>query len=110
MRRVTLRVAALVGTPVATVFFAVLAALSLPEVIKTGNLIVIVAWTTQSFLQLVLLPIILFSTNESAASTDKVIHETHDRLVEYLEEIHATAQNTNAVAKATHAHVTNVQE
>jgi hypothetical protein len=57
--------------------FAAIALISLPAALKTGNLITIVAWVAQTFLQLVLLSIIMVGQNAASASVEKKITETH---------------------------------
>jgi len=57
--------------------FAAIALISLPAALKTGDLITIVAWVAQTFLQLVLLSIIMVGQNVAAASVEKKITETH---------------------------------
>ena len=57
--------------------FAALALISLPAAIKTGDVVVIVAWIAQSFLQLVLLSIIMVGQKVSSASVEQKITETH---------------------------------
>lgn len=57
--------------------FAAIALISLPAAIKTGNLITIVAWIAQTFLQLVLLSIIMVGQNVASASVEQKITETH---------------------------------
>jgi plasmid replication initiation protein len=57
--------------------FALIALISLPAALKTGDLIVIVAWVAQTFLQLVLLSIIMVGQNVSATSVEQKINETH---------------------------------
>jgi len=57
--------------------FALIALISLPAAIKSGDLIVIVAWVAQTFLQLVLLSIIMVGQNVSAAAVEQKINETH---------------------------------
>ena len=58
--------------------FAALALISLPAAIKTGDVVVIVAWIAQTFLQLVLLSIIMVGQNVSSASVEQKINETHE--------------------------------
>src|ERR1039457_3228171 len=48
-----------VGTLVCAIVFCLIALISLPAALNSGSLIVIVGWVTQTFLQLVLLSIIL---------------------------------------------------
>jgi hypothetical protein len=57
--------------------FAAIALISLPAAIKTGDLITIVAWVAQTFLQLVLLSIIMVGQSVSSASVEQKITETH---------------------------------
>lgn len=57
--------------------FAIIALISLPDAIKSGNLITIVGWVAQTFLQLVLLSIIMVGQNVASASVEQKITETH---------------------------------
>ena len=57
--------------------FALIALISLPAALKTGDLIIIVAWVAQTFLQLVLLSIIMVGQNVSSAAVEQKINETH---------------------------------
>jgi hypothetical protein len=57
--------------------FAAIALISLPSAIKTGDLITIVSWVAQTFLQLVLLSIIMVGQSVSSASVEQKITETH---------------------------------
>lgn len=66
-----------VGTMWAAYVFAVLALISLPAALRSGDSIIIVAWTAQTFLQLVLLPIIIVGQNLQAKAADKRADETY---------------------------------
>jgi hypothetical protein len=57
--------------------FTVIALISLPSALKTANLLVIIAWIAQTFLQLVLLPIIIVGQNVQAAAADKRAEQTY---------------------------------
>lgn len=57
--------------------FAIIAFVSLPSAIKSHDLIVIVSWIAQTFLQLVLLSIIMVGQNVASASVEQKIDETH---------------------------------
>ena len=57
--------------------FAAIALISLPDAIKSGSLITIVAWVAQTFLQLVLLSIIMVGQNVASSSVEQKITETH---------------------------------
>lgn len=73
--------AARITTGVATMWcayaFALIALISLPSAIKSGDLITIVSWIAQTFLQLVLLSIIMVGQNVQSASVEQKITETH---------------------------------
>jgi hypothetical protein len=60
-----------VGTMWCAYAFAALAIVSLPSAIRSGSPVVIVSWISQTFLQLVLLSIIIVGQNILAASADK---------------------------------------
>jgi hypothetical protein len=66
-----------VGTMLCAYVFAAIALLSLPAALGTGQLIVIVAWIAQTFLQLVLLSIIIVGQNIAAAGSDKRAEQTY---------------------------------
>ena len=67
-----------VGTMWVAIGFSCLALVSLPAVIISGDALVIVAWIAQTFLQLVLLPIIMVGQNVQAKRTEARDQETHD--------------------------------
>lgn len=64
-----------VGTMIAALIFTGLALISLPAAIKTHDRIVIVAWIAQTFLQLVLLPIIMVGQNLQGKHTEIMADE-----------------------------------
>jgi len=64
-----------VGTMIAAILFTGLALISLPAAIKTHDKIVIVAWIAQTFLQLVLLPIIMVGQNLQGKHTEVMADE-----------------------------------
>ncbi len=61
--------------------FAILALISLPSAIKSGNSIIIIGWIAQTFLQLVLLPIIIVGQNVQAAASDARAESDHETLI-----------------------------
>lgn len=66
-----------VGTMWCAIAFAILALVSLPGALATGNLVTIISWIAQTFLQLVLLSVIMVGQDLSARGTEKIIRETH---------------------------------
>ncbi len=77
-RKVAEKITAAVSTMWCAYLFMAIALISLPAAIKTHDLIVIVAWVAQTFLQLVLLSIIMVGQNVSSASVEQKINETHE--------------------------------
>jgi hypothetical protein len=59
-----------VGTMACAYLFAIIALISLPSAINSGQVIVIVSWVAQTFLQLVLLSIIMVGQSVQSASSD----------------------------------------
>jgi len=71
------RITAIVGTMATALGFALLALISLPSAIKSHDVIIIVAWIAQTFLQLVLLPIIIVGQNVQGRAADKRAVQTY---------------------------------
>jgi len=66
-----------VGTMWCAYLFTVLALVSLPAALQSHDRIIIVAWIAQTFLQLVLLPIIIVGQNVQAAASDQRAEDTY---------------------------------
>jgi hypothetical protein len=66
-----------VGTMWCAYIFALLAAISLPAAIRSGDPVILVSWVSQTFLQLVLLSVIIVGQNVLAASADKRSEATY---------------------------------
>jgi hypothetical protein len=75
--KVGLMITLAVGTMICAYIFGIIALISLPSAIKSHSVIVIVAWIAQTFLQLVLLPIIIVGQNIQAAASDKRAEDTY---------------------------------
>jgi hypothetical protein len=69
-----------VGTMWCAYAFAILALISLPDAIHAGTA-AIISWIAQTFLQLVLLSIIIVGQNIAGERTEGVIRDTHDVLL-----------------------------
>jgi hypothetical protein len=77
--KVALVITRSVGTMACAYLFGAIALISLPAAITSGEVIVIVAWIAQTFLQLVLLSIIMVGqTVQSAASDARAAKEFAD--------------------------------
>jgi hypothetical protein len=84
---VGLKITLIVGTMWCAYLFTLLALVSAPAAFASGNAIVIVAWIAQTFLQLVLLPIIIVGQNVQAASADQRAQATYDDATAILLEV-----------------------
>ncbi len=71
-----LRITLVVGTMWMAYVFTIIAFFALPDAIKQGTYFVIV-WLSSSFLQLVLLPIIIVGQNIQAKAADKRSEDTY---------------------------------
>jgi hypothetical protein len=76
-RRVAEKITSFVSTMWCAYIFVALALISLPAALRSGDVIVKVDWVAQTFLQLVLLSIIMVGQKKSAESVEKMITETH---------------------------------
>ncbi len=77
-RWLALKVTSGVGTMWCAYAFAVLALISLPGAIASGSAVIIVQWISQTFLQLVLLSIIIVGQNVLAVASDKRAEATYE--------------------------------
>ena len=75
--RVGVRITVAVGTMWCAYLFTLLALVSLPSALQSHDRIIIVAWIAQTFLQLVLLPIIIVGQNVQAAASDQRSEDTY---------------------------------
>ena len=73
-----LKVTKAVGTVWCAYAFAALALVSLPAAIASHNPVILVSWVSQTFLQLVLLSIIIVGQNVLAAASDKRAQATYE--------------------------------
>ena len=99
------KITTIVGTMICAYLFTILALISLPSALRTGDLIIIIAWIAQTFLQLVLLPIIIVGQNVQAAAADKRAEQTYedaDAVLHHALEIqkHLHAQDLALIAVA----------
>jgi len=75
--RVGIKITNGVGTMVCAIVFACLSLVSLPSALKSHNLIIIVGWIAQTFLQLVLLPIIMVGQNFQSKHSETLADEEY---------------------------------
>jgi hypothetical protein len=84
-QKLAVKITSAVSTMWAAYIFAAIALISLPAAIRSGDSLVIVAWVAQTFLQLVLLSIIMVGQAQSAAEVAKIINETHTASISEFE-------------------------
>ena len=78
---VAVKITKSVGSMWCAYVFALIALISLPSALSSGNSIIIVGWIAQTFLQLVLLPIIIVGQNVQAAASDARAESDHETLL-----------------------------
>ena len=98
-RRIALRITSFVSSMWCAYLFAAIALISLPAAIRTGDTLIIVAWIAQTFLQLVLLSIIMVGQGVASAAVDKKIDETHEAVLVELAEVKAMASEIHTILK-----------
>lgn len=96
-----------VGTMWCAYAFGLLAIISLPTAIQNG-LAATVAWIAQTFLQLVLLSIIMVGQKVSEAASDKQALQTYkdaEAILDLADEIHKLIKINNALTDEIHTKV-----
>jgi hypothetical protein len=101
--KVGLKITIIVGTMWAAYLFTLLALISAPAAFTSGDPLIIVAWIAQTFLQLVLLPIIIVGQNVQAKAADARAEATYNDAAAVLEEakqiqIHLASQDAQLVS------------
>ena len=94
-----------VGTMWCAYAFTILALISLPEAIKAGTA-ALVAWIAQTFLQLVLLSVIMVGQKVSAAASDKQALQTYkdaEALLKIQDDVHRLIKLNNELTAQIHA-------
>lgn len=78
-----------VGTMYCALVFTGISLVSLPATLHTGDPVQIVQWVAQTFLQLVLLSVIMVGQNITSARTEKLIQEIHDATISTVSALHS---------------------
>lgn len=100
---VALRITNTVGSMWCAYAFAALALVSLPAAIRSHDPIIIVAWIAQTFLQFVLLPIIIVGQNVQAAASDaraQADHATLNAVHTLTREVHTINEQQSVILEA----------
>ena len=107
--RIGLGVTKRVGSMWAAYVFFALTLVSLPAALASGNTLIIVSWVAQTFLQLVLLPIIIVGQNIQAKSSDDRAIATYEDAGAILEESKEIQAHLAAQDEALNAIVAKMQ-
>ncbi len=116
-RRIAEKITSVVSTMWAAYLFAAIALISLPSALNSGDTLTIIDWVAQTFLQLVLLSIIMVGQQRSSEKVTTEIDETHAAALaefEYAKEARALAQQELAeitkMSKEIHAILKNIEK
>ncbi len=102
--RVAVLITDAVGTMWCAYVFAAIALVSLPEAIK-GGVAPLIAWIAQTFLQLVLLSVIMVGQKVAAAASDKQALQTYndaEALLKIQDEVHQLIEINNNLTAEIH--------
>ena len=105
--RIAMAITNAVGTMWCAYVFACIALISLPQAIHSGTA-ALIAWIAQTFLQLVLLSVIMVGQKVSAAASDKQALQTYkdaEALLTMQDELHKLIKVNNALTAEIHAAV-----
>ena len=94
--RFGLGVTVVVGTMWCAYLFTALSLISAPSAFTSGNLLTIISWIAQTFLQLVLLPVIIVGQNIQAKAADKRAEDTYNDADAVLHEVTHIQQHLHA--------------
>jgi hypothetical protein len=101
-RWLALHITSSVGSMWCAYAFTLIALISLPAAIASGSPIVIIGWIAQTFLQLVLLPIIIVGQNVQAAASDaraEADHATLNAVHTLTTEVHTINEQQTEILK-----------
>jgi hypothetical protein len=93
------KVTSFVSTMWAAYLFAAIALVSLPRAISSGDTLVLVSWIAQTFLQLVLLSIIMVGQKAQTSRVETMIRETHDAALLELQELQVMTKEVQILIK-----------
>lgn len=105
--RIAVMITNAVGTMWCAYAFALLALISLPAAI-TGGTATLISWIAQTFLQLVLLSIIMVGQRVAAEASDKQAYQTYmdaEALLQINDEVHRLLKVNNRLTESIHAKI-----
>ena len=105
--RIALIITNLVSTMWCAYLFAIIALISLPAAINSGTA-ALISWIAQTFLQLVLLSVIMVGQKVAAAASDKQALQTYkdaEALLKMQDQIHSLIETNNAMTEEIHQYI-----
>jgi len=105
--RLAVIITKLVGTMWCAYIFSAIALISLPAAIRGGTA-TMVSWVAQTFLQLVLLSVIMVGQKVAAAASDKQALQTYkdtEALLKIQDEVHRLIKINNELTQEIHSSV-----
>ncbi len=99
-----IKITNIVGTMWCAYAFAGLALISLPEAIRGGTA-TLIAWIAQTFLQLILLSIIMVGQNISSEKSDRQLEQTYrdaEALLKISDQIHGLLKQNTELTEEIH--------
>jgi hypothetical protein len=102
--RIALVITGAVGTMWCAYLFTILALVSLPDAVRGGRA-TLIAWIAQTFLQLVLLSVIMVGQKVAAAASDKQALQTYqdaEALLQIQDELHKLLKINNDITQEIH--------
>jgi sensor histidine kinase YesM len=109
--RLAMLITNMVSTMWCAYLFAIIALISLPAAIEGGT-VTIVSWIAQTFLQLVLLSVIMVGQKVAARASDKQALQTFkdtEAVLEIQDEVHKLIKINNELTEEIHSLVTKKQ-
>jgi hypothetical protein len=103
--RLALIITSAVGTMWCAYIFAIIAFISFPAAIEGGTA-TLVSWIAQTFLQLVLLSVIMVGQKVAARASDKQAEQTYkdtEAILKLQDEIHRLIEINNTLTEEIHA-------
>lgn len=110
--RLALLITNMVGTMWCAYLFAIIALISLPAAIQGGTS-TLISWIAQTFLQLVLLSVIMVGQKVAAQASDKQAQQTYEDIEILLKiqgEVHKLLEGNNKLTEEIHAAILNSQK
>jgi hypothetical protein len=109
-RKLALAITSSVGTMTCAYLFAAIALISLPKAIASHDVLVIISWIAQTFLQLVLLSIIMVGQQIGNEQVNKQIAETHSAALAEFDLAKSQVEELKKISAEVHELLRDIQK